>query len=130
MLIGHMVGIAYCFVVGGMRQKLLGIVLGWVYNELGAADRSCIGKNAVNALGYVTFSMGAISVATDGRFTACGFQWFVMIGCVVFTTVQMQDLADMEGDGIRARRTVPLVIGSRPCRWSIAFRANLTNCTL
>ncbi|KAF2650088.1 hypothetical protein K491DRAFT_609549 [Lophiostoma macrostomum CBS 122681] len=120
MLVCHIVGIAYCSVVGGLRQKLAGIVLRWVYNGLGVADRSCIGKNAITALGYVTFSMGALSVAAASSITASGLHWFVMIGCIVFTTVQMQDLIDMEGDEKRARRTLPLVIGSRLCRWSIA----------
>lgn len=121
MTLSHMAGIVYCLAVGGLKQKLVGIFLGWLYNEMGGADKSCITKNLVNALGYVTFSMGAISVAASGDFTDCGLQWFLLVGCIVFTTVHIQDLTDMEGDKLRGRKTVPLVIGSRACRWSIAI---------
>ncbi len=116
----HVAGIILSLFIGGFRQKMLGIVLGWIYNELGAADRSCIAKNAVNALGYVTFSVGAVSVAGTGRFTQCGLWWFAMTGGIVFTTVHIQDLIDVEGDAVRDRKTVPLVIGIRACRWTIA----------
>lgn len=37
-----------------------------------------------------------------------------VIGAVVVTTVQSQDMYDQAGDKIRARRTFPLVI----CDWS------------
>ncbi|KAF2012922.1 hypothetical protein BU24DRAFT_425524 [Aaosphaeria arxii CBS 175.79] len=121
MLASHIAGVIYSLCAGGLRQKLIGIALGWIYNELGGADRSCIGKNVVNALGYVTFSTGAISVAVPGTFTIRGYEWFLLTGLMVLTTVQMQDLPDMEGDAARARNTVPLVIGSGPCRWSIAI---------
>jgi 4-hydroxybenzoate polyprenyltransferase len=117
----HTVAVMYSFAVGGLRQSLTGVFLGWIYNGLGGADRSCIMKNAVNALGYVTFSMGALSVASQGALSQCGARWFWVIGAVVFTTVQMQDLPDMAGDATRGRRTVPLVIGPRSCRWSIAL---------
>ncbi|KAF2176482.1 hypothetical protein K469DRAFT_733730 [Zopfia rhizophila CBS 207.26] len=108
MLFCHIAAVGYSLAVGGLRQSLAGIALGWLYNGLGGADRSCIAKNAVNSLGYVTFSMGAIS-------------WFGIIAATVFTTVQIQDLPDMEGDAVRGRRTVPLVMGSVYCRWSIAI---------
>jgi 4-hydroxybenzoate polyprenyltransferase len=120
MVVGHCVGLAYSLFAGGWRQKLIGILLGWIYNDLGAADRSCIARNAVNALGYVTFGLGATAVAGPGTFTPAGLRWFVLQGCVVFTTIQIQDLADMEGDAARARRTVPLVLGTQLCRWTIA----------
>lgn len=104
----HAVAVMYSWTVGGLRQSLTGIFLGWLYNGLGGADRNCIVKNAVNALGYLTFSMGALSVASGAALSECGVRWFWMIGAVVFTTVQMQDLPDMDGDATRGRRTVPL----------------------
>ncbi|PSN61886.1 hypothetical protein BS50DRAFT_603986 [Corynespora cassiicola Philippines] len=117
----HSVAVAYSWRVGGLRQSLTGMVLGWVYNGLGGADRSCVAKNAVNALGYVTFSMGAVSVAARAEPSECGVRWFWLVGAVVFSTVQMQDLPDMEGDALRRRRTVPLVIGPDACRWSVGL---------
>lgn len=43
------------------------------------------------------------------------------MGGVIFTTVQMQDLEDVGGDAARGRWTVPLRVGDRRCRWSIAL---------
>lgn len=150
-MIFHILALLYSFGVGGIYQWVCGIILGWLYNVVGLADCSCIGKNAVNALGYATFAskcscspqwiswerelclamefmwadcleVGAVSVATRGSdFTVQGLQWFAFMGAVIFTTVQMQDLEDVVGDAARGRRTVPLVIGDRQCRWSIAI---------
>ncbi|KAF2683121.1 hypothetical protein K458DRAFT_453567 [Lentithecium fluviatile CBS 122367] len=72
MLAGHVVGVAYCLGVRALPQKLCGINLGWIHNELGGADRSCIAKKAVIASIYLTFGKGAISVATSGAFTTPG----------------------------------------------------------
>ena len=40
---------------------------------------------------------------------------------IIFSTVQVQDISDQEGDYARGRRTLPLVIGGMPTRWSIVF---------
>ncbi|CAI6235565.1 unnamed protein product [Periconia digitata] len=120
MMVAHAVGLVYSWAVGGLREKVLGICFGWLYNGLGAAHRSCVARNFVNALGYVTFSMGAISVAASSEVTERGVRWFMLVGCVVFTMVHMQDLPDVRGDALRGRKTVPLVVGGRVCRWSIA----------
>lgn len=47
-------------------------------------------------------------------------KWFAIIGGIVFTTVHLQDLYDQDGDALRGRRTLPLVIGDLPTRWLIA----------
>lgn len=60
-LVFHALALLYSLAVGGARQWVCGIVLGWLYNGAGLADRSCIGKNAVNALGYVTFASMCLS---------------------------------------------------------------------
>ena len=121
MLVGHIAAVWYSLVVGGLCQCLLGILLGWIYNGYGA-DQSFFGKNCVNALGYVTFSTGAMSVATHGKYpTVRGIQWFAILAGVIFTTVQVQDLPDIQGDVVRGRRTGPVVMGDTLCRWSIAI---------
>lgn len=67
-------------------------------------------------------TVGATSVATSGsKYTAKGLQWFAMLGAIILTTVQIQDLEDVDGDKARGRRTGPLVLGDRPCRWTIAI---------
>ena len=49
------------------------------------------------------------------------FPWLAIIGGVIFSTLQMQDMADMEGDSARGRRTLPLVHGENTARWLIAI---------
>lgn len=44
-----------------------------------------------------------------------------MIGAVIFTTLQMQDMADQAGDAQKGRKTMPLVWGDGTARWSIAI---------
>ena len=53
-------------------------------------------------------------------FTGHAWCWFSVIGAVVFSTVQMQDLQDQEGDRARGRKTVPIVFGDTVGRWSVA----------
>ena len=40
-----------------------------------------------------------------------------IIGAVVFSTVQMQDLYDQAGDKLRGRKSLPFVAGDAPARW-------------
>lgn len=44
-----------------------------------------------------------------------------MIGAIIFTTLQTQDMADVHGDAKRGRKTFPLVYGDRAARWSITI---------
>lgn len=47
--------------------------------------------------------------------------WLGLIAAVVATTVHSQDMYDQEGDAAVGRRTIPLVLGDKPARWSIAL---------
>ena len=108
--------------VGGLKQSTTLILLGFWYNDRGGSDTSCVGRNFINACGFICYSSGAMEVAL-------GFplplepqliQWFLIIGGVVFSTVQTQDTYDQIGDSLRGRRTVSLVIGDGPARWLTA----------
>ena len=46
--------------------------------------------------------------------------WLLLIGAVVLTSVQTQDMYDQAGDRARGRKTLPLVIGNYPTRRTIA----------
>ena len=111
--------------LGGLKQCLALIFLGWWYNDLGGGDHSCITRNFINACGFLSYASGATEVAsrTDllgSPFKPIALPWFVIIGAVVFTSVQTQDMYDQAGDGLRGRNTVPLVIGDNYARWTIA----------
>jgi 4-hydroxybenzoate polyprenyltransferase len=110
------------FYLGGLEETVAMMVLTWMYNDLGGADESYVVRNLINAFGFVCYSSGATLVSCGfGEYSlnpaAC--QWLAIIGGIVFSTLQMQDMADQEGDQARDRRTVPLVHGDGPARWTI-----------
>ena len=112
--------------VGGMKQCLALMVLGYWYNDRGGADRNCIIRNLINAFGFICYASGATEVASrtellDNPFKPVALQWFLIIGAVVFSSVHTQDMYDQAGDSLRGRQSVPLVIGDTPARWTIAI---------
>lgn len=111
--------------LGGLQESIELMFLGWLYNELGWANDSCILRNFANALGFVWWGSGAFSVAVNINHSttsmhSSAYQWLSIIGGIVFTTIHMQDMPDQAGDRAISRSTVPLVIGDRPARWTIA----------
>lgn len=108
--------------LGGVDQCLALMVLGFWYNDCVGADASFVVRNLINACGFVSYTSGAMEVAL-GRPLPHNLilnQWFFVVGAVVFSTVQIQDLHDQAGDALRGRHTMPLVVGDAPCRWMIA----------
>ncbi|KAE9363384.1 hypothetical protein N431DRAFT_356941 [Stipitochalara longipes BDJ] len=110
--------------LGGMQETIAMLVLTWMYNDLGGADNHYLTRNAINALGFMCYSSGSTIVATgygewehNGRMQT----WLTIVGGIIFSTLQMQDMADMEGDALRGRKTLPLVWGQGVARWSIAI---------
>ena len=125
MLVLYPVALASSFFLGGIRQSAMLVLLGYWYNELGGADNSCITRNFINACGFLSFATGAAEVISASEmlttlFHAGACQWFLIIGAIVFSTVQTQDMHDQAGDGLRGRNTVPLVVGDRIARMTIA----------
>ena len=94
-------------------------VLRYWYNDCGGADTSCIIRNFINACGFVCYSSGAMVVALEYSLPRQlqFLQWFAIIGAIVSSTVQMQDLYDQPGDQLRGRKTLPLVAGDTVARW-------------
>ena len=108
--------------LGAVKPCVMLIIFGWVYNDLGGADKDPVVRNIINGLGYLSFAFGATIIASGHSiFNRVAYCWLLIIGAVVVTTVQLQDMADQEGDSMRGRRTVPLVYGDRPARWTIAI---------
>ncbi|KAF1992979.1 hypothetical protein P154DRAFT_451449 [Amniculicola lignicola CBS 123094] len=123
MILFYLLAIGSSHFVGGLTQCLALIVLGYWYNDLGGADRSCVIRNLINGFGYICFTSGALEVLTDRSIIAMELGiccWIVIVGLVISTTVQAQDMPDQLGDNLRGRWTVPLVIGDRAARYTIA----------
>ena len=111
--------------LGGMKQCLALIVLGYRYNYRGGADRSCIVRNLINAFGFICYASGATEVASrtellDSPFKPIASQRFLIIGAVVFSSIHTQAMYDQIGDSLRGRLSDPLVIRDAPTRWTIA----------
>lgn len=108
--------------LGGIRHCTALLFLGVCYNDLGGADASSIIRNLINSCGYICFTSGAMEIALAFPISSTQgiLPWLVVIGAVVLTTVQTQDLYDQEGDRRRGRKTMPLEIGDSVTRWVTA----------
>ena len=98
------------------------ILAGWVYNVLEGANQSLLARNLLNALGYMTFASGAAKVAcvcSGTQMRQDSLSWFFLLGGVIATTIQFQDLYDQEGDAMRGRRTVPIIVGDQAARLTV-----------
>ena len=110
--------------LGGVLESVAMMLLTWMYNDLGGADENYMIRNLINACGFVCYSSGATVVAAgygQHELNQKAYGWLALVGGVIFSTLQMQDMADMEGDAARGRRTLPLVHGETTARWSIAI---------
>ena len=111
--------------LGAGSTSALALVLNWMYNDLGGSDIHYTVRNLLNALAMIVASTGTTQVAmynhsnNDYKFTATGYQWLIVQAAIVFTTLQIQDLRDQDGDRNRGRNTAPVVIGDNLTRWTI-----------
>ena len=92
-----------------------------MYNDLDGANENFIIRNLINGFAHAAYSSGAARVASGAQhLNTTGNIWLGVVGCVIFSTLQVQDLKDAEGDRARGRSTAPLVLGDGGARWSIA----------
>lgn len=109
--------------IGGTYESMALMGLTWMYNDLGGGEEHFLVRNLNNALGYVFFALGSLRIATgwpEFDLVPTAYVWTAMMGTVVTSTIQIQDLQDQEGDKARERRTLPLMIGDVPTRWLTA----------
>jgi 4-hydroxybenzoate polyprenyltransferase len=110
--------------LGGVEAAVALMVFSHMYNELDGAQEHWLIRNVLNACGLSCFSIGSAVVATGyGQYSITDdvYTWVAILAAVITTTVQMQDLPDVEGDRARDRKTMLLVYGDRVTRWSIAL---------
>ena len=122
MLAFYLLAIITTLMTGGVKQSVGLIILGMWYNNFAGGDNSPFIRNLINACGYICFTSGALEVALGVPlpWEMRLLRWFGIVATVVFTTVHLQDMYDQSGDRMKGRKTVPLVIGDRLARWSIA----------
>lgn len=113
--------------LGAFRVTAFYIFCTWLYNEQSWGDQSWWKRALLNACGITSNRVATLIVTvtatqTPGEFdfTALALCWFFICALVVFTTIQVQDLRDQQGDGKIHRKTVPLIIGDPETRWVTA----------
>jgi len=95
----YVVTIAASSALGCAVPRFSVLALGFAYNQVGGSDRDFWTRNLLNAAGFTRFATGATMVASgDSQPNERAYQWFGIIFGIVFTTVQMQDLPDQDGE--------------------------------
>jgi 4-hydroxybenzoate polyprenyltransferase len=110
-----------CAYFGATIYTVALLALGYMYNDLEGGEHPFT-RNLINACAVVWFALGATTVAYAGQPLLLNQQamtWQCIIGAIVLTTLQVQDLHDQEGDRDRGRSTLPLVYGDVVTRWSV-----------
>lgn len=109
-------------VIGVVPETLLLMVMTWMYNDLSGADESYIMRNLLNAFGITCYSSASTIIASGRSRDDLSTETYIWLGVVcgiIFTTLQIMDLADMPGDSSRGRKTMPLVHGENAARLSV-----------
>ena len=93
-----------------------------MYNDLGAADDHFLIRNFVNATGMAFYSAGALHIACGKHHSAngAGLRYICVNATIVLSTLQVQDMSDQDGDRLKGRKTLPLVMGDAFARRTIA----------
>lgn len=89
------IAIIVTFYIGGMEETIVMNTLEYMYNDLGGADENFVVRNLINAAGFICYSAGATRVALghDQCFlNDKAYQWLAIIGGIIFSTLQMQDM--------------------------------------
>ncbi|KAG5818608.1 hypothetical protein H9Q74_006301 [Fusarium xylarioides] len=122
--------LALCYTtLGAWQETAFYLFCTWLYNERAWGDKSWWQRALMNACGITTNRVATLRVAVTAiqanshenfEFTDKGLGWFLMCASLVFTTIQVQDLRDQEGDRLIDRQTFPLILGDAPTRWITA----------
>lgn len=110
-------------ILGALLPSTVLLLLGVWYNDLHGADASCILRNCINACGILCFISGAFQAAMQVHVIRNKVvqEWMCVIGSIIFSSIQAQDMPDQAGDRARGRKTLPLVVGDSPARWTVAL---------
>ncbi|KAF4630100.1 hypothetical protein G7Y89_g8045 [Cudoniella acicularis] len=109
-------------ILGSFVASVTLMVFIWLYNDLEGSRAGPWQRNVINAAGLSCFGWGAILVLLGGdnllNDVLC--KWLMLLAAVIITTVQAQDLPDMEGDSACGRKTMPILYGQAWSRYGLA----------
>lgn len=131
MLAFYVVAQLYCVLFsGGTLSSFVLTIMGTWYNKFKGGEYHPLLRNMINAAGYLCLTSGAAAVALTGtdpnvveKTSNSPVPWPLVITAIIISTMHIQDMYDQEGDSQRGRRTVPLMIGDGPARWTLATAA-------
>lgn len=86
-----------------------------LYDDLGFSSHPVL-KNLCNVGGYLMFELGAtIILSSEASVDRTSLVALLSSGLLIFTTIHAQDFADVDGDRLSGRRTLPIIApeGSR-----------------
>ena len=92
------ISVIITFYIGGMEETIVMNTLEYMYNDLGGADENFVVRNLINAAGFICYSAGATRVAyghDQYSLNDKGYQWLAIIGGIIFSTLQMQDMVGL-----------------------------------
>lgn len=129
MLLAIPLVMAFNWAVGTWNEGMGILVLTWMYNDLGGGDE--LTRDLIIAIAFGLFNGGSLRLSVPApsssssmmmhyEISARGYTWLAIISGVIWTTMQVQDLKDQEGDRLRGRKTIPLLFGERFSRCMIA----------
>jgi 4-hydroxybenzoate polyprenyltransferase len=107
------------FSTGVVPETLALFVLYWLYDNQGG-NEDWFMRNLLATGGYIFYSLGSLSIVSNHSETRAAKLWMVIFGLVILTTIHAQDFRDMEGDQLKGRTTLPLIMGSKTGRITIA----------
>ena len=110
-----------CACTGALSQYMLLNALNFWYND-GGGGHDPLFRNLINACGFVLYASAALDIVAAAPVSTCApitLQWLAVVGGVVCTTIQLQDLRDQAGDSLRGRRTLPILLGDMNARWTV-----------
>lgn len=120
MLVAVPIALALNYYLGVWREGVFIQILTWLYNDLKGGDE--VVRDVIISIAYGFFNHGSLQIALGAHTTVNqgGLTWIAIISGMILTTMQVQDLKDQDGDRTRGRLSIPLLLGERFSRVSIA----------
>ena len=117
-------------VIFALTYLLVGIVLGagWWCLSVGVISllhahvglsRWWLAKNILPTLGLLAMLGAQWRIVAP--LTPAAWRWMIGMFVLIVVVIHIQDLRDLEGDRVVGRRTLPMVLGDRPTRISLAL---------
>lgn len=114
-----LLSLALGYVTGVMQETVVLFALYWAYDNQ-SGNENWFMRNLLAAGGYIFYALGSLAIVSGHTDTRDARLWMLIFGLVILSTIHAQDFRDMEGDALKGRTTVPLLMGSESARWSLA----------